>query len=60
MGAMGLPGDLSSASRFVRAAFTKLNAIATQKEEDSVGQFFHIMGTVEPVSYTHLKFFGTM
>lgn len=47
MGAMGLPGDLSSASRFVRAAFTKLNAIATQKEEDSVGQFFHIMGTVE-------------
>lgn len=47
MGALGLPGDLSSASRFVRAAFTKLNAIATQKEADSVGQFFHIMGTVE-------------
>lgn len=47
MGALGLPGDLSSASRFVRAAFTKLNAIATQKEEDSAGQFFHIMGTVE-------------
>lgn len=47
MGALGLPGDLSSASRFVRAAFTKLNAIAPQKEEDSVGQFFHIMGTVE-------------
>ena len=47
MGALGLPGDFSSASRFVRAAFTKLNAIATQKEEDSVGQFFHIMGTVE-------------
>ena len=47
MGALGLPGDLSSASRFVRAAFTMLNAIATQKEEDSVGQFFHIMGTVE-------------
>ena len=45
--AWGLPGGLSSASRFVRAAFTKLNAIATQKEEDSVGQFFHIMGTVE-------------
>ncbi len=27
MGAMGLPGDLSSASRFVRAAFTKLNSV---------------------------------
>ncbi len=27
MGALGLPGDLSSASRFVRVAFTKLHAI---------------------------------
>ena len=25
MGAMGLPGDLSSQSRFVKVAFTKLN-----------------------------------
>ena len=28
MGGMGLPGDLSSASRFVRVAFTKLNAVS--------------------------------
>ncbi len=27
MGAMGLPGDLSSASRFVRMAFNKLNSV---------------------------------
>ena len=27
MGALGLPGDLSSASRFVRVAFTKLHAV---------------------------------
>jgi len=46
MGALGLPGDLSSQSRFVRAAFTKLNAITSGTEEDVVGQFFHILDTV--------------
>ena len=44
MGAIGLPGDLSSQSRFVRAAFTKLNSLCT--EEESVSQFFHIMDSV--------------
>lgn len=44
MGAMGLPGDLSSQSRFVRAAFTKLNAVP-----GDVGQAFSILGTVEQV-----------
>jgi hypothetical protein len=47
MGAMGLPGDLSSQSRFVRAAFTKLNAMSSDTEEESVSQFFHILGSVE-------------
>ena len=47
MGAIGLPGDLSSASRFVRAAFMKLNAESTDTEAASVGQFFHILGTVD-------------
>ena len=47
MGALGLPGDLSSASRFVRAAFTRLNARSGDSEADSVGQFFHILGAVE-------------
>ncbi|MBQ9133719.1 MAG: choloylglycine hydrolase [Clostridia bacterium] len=47
MGAMGLPGDLSSASRFVRAAFVKLNAVSDESEEESVCQFFHILGAVE-------------
>lgn len=46
MGALGLPGDLSSQSRFVRAAFTKLNSVSTKDEEKSVSQFFHILGTV--------------
>lgn len=46
MGAIGLPGDLSSASRFVRAAFTAGNAEPGQTEEESVTQFFHILETV--------------
>lgn len=49
MGAIGLPGDLSSSSRFVRAAFTKLNSEANCDEISSVGQFFHILGSVQQV-----------
>lgn len=47
MGAMGLPGDLSSQSRFVRAAFVKQNSPSRDTEEESVGQLFHILGSVE-------------
>jgi len=47
MGALGLPGDLSSGSRFVRAAFVKLNSVSGDSEEESVSQFFHILGAVE-------------
>lgn len=46
MGAIGLPGDLSSSSRFIRAAFTKLNSQCDGSEEESVSQFFHILGSV--------------
>lgn len=46
MGAIGLPGDLSSQSRFVRAAFTKLNSTVCDCEEKSLSQFFHILGSV--------------
>lgn len=49
MGAIGLPGDLSSMSRFVRAAFTRANSVSGSGEEESVGQFFHILGSVEQV-----------
>lgn len=47
MGMLGMPGDLSSASRFVRAAFTKLHALSGETESESVSQFFHILGSVE-------------
>lgn len=46
MGAIGLPGDLSSASRFIKAAFTKLNAQADSTETSSISQFFHILNSV--------------
>lgn len=47
MGAMGLPGDLSSASRFVKAAFTLLNSRCGTSEAENVSQFFHILKSVE-------------
>lgn len=46
MGALGLPGDCSSASRFVRAAFTRLNSRSGDSEIESVSQFFHILQNV--------------
>lgn len=47
MGAIGLPGDLSSTSRFARVAFTKLHAVSEETEEAAVSQFFHILGSVD-------------
>ena len=55
MGAMGLPGDLSSASRFVRAAFTRLNSVSGTGEKESISQFFHILDSVaQPRGCVHL------
>lgn len=47
MGGLGLPGDLSSSSRFVKVAFTKANVLECQNEEESVSAFFHILTSVE-------------
>lgn len=46
MGAIGLPGDLSSMSRFVRAAFV-LNNSKLDDKKNAVSQFFHILGAVD-------------
>lgn len=46
MGGMGLPGDLSSASRFVRASFVKLNSVFGKTEKEEINQFFHILYSV--------------
>lgn len=42
MGALGLPGDLSSKSRFVRAAYHKLNS----RDSASLRQIFRLLSTV--------------
>lgn len=47
MGGLGLPGDLSSQSRFVRCAFVKMNSRSGSGEAESVSQFFHILGSVD-------------
>lgn len=55
MGAMGLPGDASSMSRFVKATFIKLNSVSGESEGESVSQFFHILKSVEmPNGSVHL------
>ena len=46
MGGLGLPGDLSSASRFVKATFTKVNSLSGTSESESISQFFHILSSV--------------
>ena len=44
MGAMGLPGDLSSQSRFIRTAFTRLNSASGTGVAEGASQLFHILG----------------
>ena len=46
MGALGLPGDYSSTSRFIRALFVKENAVSEDSEKSNVNQFFHILNSV--------------
>ncbi len=46
MGALGLPGDYSSASRFIRSLFVKENSVSEHNEKSNVNQFFHILNSV--------------
>ncbi len=49
LGAVGLPGDVSSMSRFVRMAFESQNSVCDGDEASAVGQFFHLLSSVEMV-----------
>ncbi len=49
LGAIGLPGDVSSMSRFIRASFYKQNSVCNDDEMSSVTQFFHLLSSVEMV-----------
>lgn len=46
IGCFGLPGDPSSASRFVKASYVKLNSVDDGSEYGAVSQFFHILDSV--------------
>lgn len=47
MGTDGMPGGLSSQERFVKCTFTKMNVLPAEDEASAVGQFFHILHSVE-------------
>lgn len=49
LGAMGLPGDFSSMSRFVRAVYMRENSVSGAEESESLSQFFHILGNAAPL-----------
>ncbi len=56
MGSVGLPGDPSSPSRFVKAAFVKWNSRHDPTESASVNQCFHILSSVsQQKGITHAK-----
>lgn len=48
-GAIGLPGDFTSVSRFVRAAFLKETAIFGNIDEENILQFFHLLQSVQQI-----------
>lgn len=51
LGSVGLPGDFSPTSRFVKAAFLLTNSRCMCNDEDSsISQFFHIMESVSVVN----------
>ena len=43
MNVPGIPGDLSSVSRFVRASSVREHSLSDDSEKSSVNQFFHIL-----------------
>ncbi len=49
LGGLGIPGDFSSMSRFVRATFAKSLSVCNSDEMDSISQFFHILSYVEQI-----------
>lgn len=46
MGGIGLPGDWSSQSRFVKTCFLRENSVFKGEERDIVNHFFHILYSV--------------
>ena len=49
MGSIGLPGDFSPVSRFVKAAFLRQHSVCGEEEYAEVTQFFHLLDAVAMV-----------
>lgn len=49
LGAVGLPGDSSAVSRFVRIAFNRTNSVCDKDEASEIAQFFHLLDSVASV-----------
>ena len=49
LGAFGLPGDYSSASRFVKAAFLTAHTAYHEDATENVTEFFHLLSAVAPI-----------
>ncbi|NME45121.1 choloylglycine hydrolase [Faecalicoccus pleomorphus] len=60
MGALGLPGDASSVSRFVKTAFLKHNLYSDGTESDNVQQYFRVLQQVAMVKGTVMTDKDTM
>ncbi len=60
LGALGLPGDVSSMSRFARIAFGRKHSIRPEEEEKAVGQFFHLLSSVEMIKGACVTDEGTL
>ncbi len=54
LGAIGLPGDFSSASRFVKAAFLSQYLTHHEDASDNVTEFFHLLSAVAPIGQSVL------
>lgn len=52
MGMIGLPGDVTPTSRFVRATFNKFNSIRYKENEKNISQVFHILDSVAVIEGT--------
>ena len=46
LSAFGLPGDFSSSSRFIKAAYVKSHTEPPMSKTEAVSRFFHLMDTV--------------
>ena len=52
MGAIGLPGDASSPSRFIKTVYLKKNMTSSGSEEENVQQYFRVLNQVSMIKGT--------